>query len=52
MKIGHLLFILDGVSEISRLAKTSINKDRLKRSISPFLEVGFENCLTAICRTT
>ena len=30
----------------------TISKDQLKRPISPFLEVGFENSLTAICRTT
>ena len=37
-------FILDGMNRIS--------KDRLKPPISPFLEVGFKNSLTAICKTT
>ena len=30
------------MSEISRVSKTTIRKDLLKRPISPFLEVGFK----------
>ena len=42
MKIEHVLFMLDGISDISRSAKMTVSKDRLKRHISPFLEVSFE----------
>ena len=40
MKIQHVFFILDGMN--SRSPKMTISKDRLKRLISPFLEVVFE----------
>ena len=45
MKIRHVLFILDGINVSSN---DSVNKDPLKQPISPFLEAGFENVLTAI----
>ena len=43
MKVRHVLFISDGMNEISRSAKTTpLSGDRLKRHTSPFLEVGFK----------
>ena len=32
--------------------KMTLSKDRLKRPVSPFLEVGFKSSLTDICRIT
>ena len=50
MKIPRVLFMLN--VKFQGQLKRLYQQDRLKRSISPFLEVGFENSLTAICRIT